>query len=193
MPSYTSHSSLVLRFSVFLVAGWRETLESALRQFHTHCKETSSTRHQYFFQTTPWSAFWQVFSVCIHYFHPDQTLTSTKCKHVPPYFRLGGVREPSTRFWLVVALRLRDKWKGSVWVHAQRPGKGLQAKQSESLRAQDSAIQKPDQNRNNTSHSLYNHPYTLNHIQLVNWTFHNYEVNIFKVLAIIYHRFHVKT
>ena len=29
--------------------------------------------------------------------------------------------------------------------HAQRPGKGLQAKQSESLRAQDSAIHKPDQ------------------------------------------------
>ena len=52
-----------------------------------------------------------------------------------------------------------------VRVHAQRPGKGLQAKQSESLRAQDSAIQKPDQNRNNF---LYNHPYVLNHIQLVN-------------------------
>ena len=69
-----------------------------------------------------------------------------------------------------------------VRVHAQRPGKGLQAKQSESLRAQDSAIQKPDQNRNNMSHSLYNHPYALYHIQLVNWTFHNYEVNIFKVL-----------
>ena len=54
-----------------------------------------------------------------------------------------------------------------VRVHAQRPGKGLQAKQSESLRAQDSAIQKPDQNRNNMSHSIYNHPYALNHIQLV--------------------------
>ena len=78
-------------------------------------------------------------------------------------------------------------------VHAQRPGKGLQAKQSESLRAQNSATQKPDQNRNNISHSLYNHPYVLNHIQLVNWTFHNYEVNIFKVLAMIYHRFHVET
>ena len=33
-----------------------------------------------------------------------------------------------------------------VQVHAQRPGKGLQAKESESLRAQNSAIQKPDQN-----------------------------------------------
>ena len=32
-----------------------------------------------------------------------------------------------------------------VRVHAPRPGKGLQAKQSESLRAQNSAIQKPDQ------------------------------------------------
>ena len=80
-----------------------------------------------------------------------------------------------------------------VRVHAQRPGKGLQAKQSESLRAQDSAIQKPDQNRNDMSHSLHNHHYALNHIQLVNWTFHNYEVNIFKVLAMIYHRFHVET
>ena len=78
-------------------------------------------------------------------------------------------------------------------VHAQRPGKGLQAKQTESLSAQNSAIQKPDQNRNNMSHSLYNHPYALNHIQLVKWTFHNYEVNIFKVLAMIYHRFHVET
>ena len=80
-----------------------------------------------------------------------------------------------------------------VRVHAQRPGKGLQAKQSESLRAQDLAIQKPNQNRNNMSHSLCNHPYALNHIQLVKWTFHNYEVNIFKVLAMIYHRFHVET
>ena len=80
-----------------------------------------------------------------------------------------------------------------VRVHAHRPRKGLQAKQSESLRTQDSAIQKPDQNRNNMSHSLYNHPYALNYIQLVNWTFDNYEVNIFKVLAMIYHRFHVET
>ena len=78
-----------------------------------------------------------------------------------------------------------------VRVHAQRPGKSLQAKQSESLRAQDSAIQKPDQNRNNMSYTLYNHPYALNHIQLVKWTFDNYEDNIFKMLAIIYHRFHV--
>ena len=77
-------------------------------------------------------------------------------------------------------------------VHAQRPGKGLQAKQSKSLRSQDSAIQKPDQNTNDMSHSLYNHPYALNHIQLVNWTFDNYEVNIFKVLAMKYHRFHVE-
>ncbi len=86
-----------------------------------------------------------------------------------------------------------DAHRRLVRAPAQRPGKGLQSKQSESLHAQDSAIQKPDQNRNNMSHSLYNHPYALNHIQLVNWTFHNYEVNIFKVLAIIYHRFHVET
>ena len=30
-----------------------------------------------------------------------------------------------------------------------------------------SAIRKMDQNRNNMSHGLYNHPYALNHIQLV--------------------------
>ena len=51
-----------------------------------------------------------------------------------------------------------DTHRQLVRVHAQRPGKGLQSKQSESLRAQDLAIQKPDQNRNNISHSLYNHP-----------------------------------
>ena len=43
-----------------------------------------------------------------------------------------------------------------------------------------------------TSHSLYNHLYALNHIQLVKWTFDNYEVNIFKVFAMIYHRLHVE-
>ena len=95
--------------------------------------------------------------------------------------------------WLRLSARLVNRDKDliattdahhrPVRVHAQRPGKGLQAKKSESLRSQDSAIQKPDQNRNNMSHSLYNHPYALNHIQLVKWTFHNYEVNIFKVLA----------
>ena len=36
-------------------------------------------------------------------------------------------------------------------------------------------------------------PYALNRIQLVKWTLHNYEVNIFKVLAMIYHWFHVET
>ena len=83
--------------------------------------------------------------------------------------------------WLRLSARLvnRDKdliattdvYHRPVRVHTQRPRKGLQAKQSENLRAQNSAIQKPDQNRNNTSHSLYNHPYVLNHIQLVKWTF----------------------
>ena len=91
-----------------------------------------------------------------------------------------------------VLIATTDAHRGPVQVHAQRPGKGLQTKQSESLRAQDSAIQKPDQNRNNMSHSLYNHRYALNHIQLLKWTFDNYEVNIFKVLTLIYHRFHVE-
>ena len=57
-----------------------------------------------------------------------------------------------------------DVHRRLVRVHAQRPGKGLQAKQSESLRTQDSAIQKLDKNRNNMSHSLYNQPSAPNHI-----------------------------
>ena len=78
--------------------------------------------------------------------------------------------ESKLLIWLRLSARLvnRDKdliaHRRPVRVHTQRPGKGLQAKQSESLRAQDSATQKPDQNRNNMSHSLYNHPYALNHI-----------------------------
>ena len=79
--------------------------------------------------------------------------------------------------WLRLSARLVNRDKDlivttdahhrPIRVHAQRPGKGLQAKQSENLRAQDSAIQKPDQNRNNMSHSLHKHPCALNHIQLV--------------------------
>ena len=61
-----------------------------------------------------------------------------------------------------------------------------------SLRAQDSAIQKLDQNRNNVSHSLQSALSTKPYIQLIKWTFDNHEVNIFKVLAMIYHRFHVE-
>ena len=112
-------------------------------------------------------------------------------------------QESKVLIWLCLSARLVNRDKDliattdvhhrPVRVHAQRPGKGLQAKWSESLHAQGSAIQKLDQNRNNMSCSLYNHPYVLNHIQLVNWTFDNYEVNIFKVLAMIYHRFHVGT
>ena len=66
--------------------------------------------------------------------------------------------------WLRLSARLVNRDKDltattdahhqPVQVHAQRPGKGLKAKQSESLHTQDSAIQKPDQNRNNMSHSL---------------------------------------
>ena len=100
----------------------------------------------------------------------------------------------STKEWEIAETGLPcDAHHWPVQVHKERPGKGLQAKQRESLRAQDSAIQKLDQNRNNMSHSLYNHPYVLNHIQLVNRTFDNYEVNIFKALAMIYHRFYVET
>ena len=75
--------------------------------------------------------------------------------------------------WLRLAARLVNTnchhWRASPASSGRRTKtrKGLQAKQSESLRAQNSAMQKPDQNRNNTSHSLYNHPYALNNIQLV--------------------------
>ena len=87
-----------------------------------------------------------------------------------------GHQESKLLIWLRLSARLVNRDKGliattdargrPVRVHAQRPGKGLQAKQSERLRTQDSAIQKPDQNRNSMSHSLYNHPYALS-IQLV--------------------------
>ena len=89
----------------------------------------------------------------------------------------AAYQESKLLIWLCLSVQLVNRNKDliattdvhhqPVLVHAQRPGKGLQAKQSESLCAQDSAIQKPDQNRNNMSHSLYNHPYALNHIQLV--------------------------
>ena len=85
-------------------------------------------------------------------------------------------QESKLLIWLRLSARLVNRDKDliatidahhrPVRVHAQRPGKGLQAKPArpkESLRAQNLAIQKPDQNRNNMSHSLYNHPYALNH------------------------------
>ena len=64
-------------------------------------------------------------------------------------------QESKLLIWLRLSARLVNRDKDLiatndahhrlVRVHAQRPGKGLQAKQSESLHAQDSAIQKPDQ------------------------------------------------
>ena len=64
-------------------------------------------------------------------------------------------QESMLLIWLRLSARLVNRDKDLiattnahhrlVWVHAQRPGKGLQSKQSESLRAQNSAIQKPDQ------------------------------------------------
>ena len=82
-------------------------------------------------------------------------------------------QESKLLIWLRLSARNRDEdlvatteaHNRPVRVHAQRPGKGLQAKQSESLRAQDSAIQKPDQNRNDMSDSLYNHSHAPDHIQ----------------------------
>ena len=72
-------------------------------------------------------------------------------------------QESNLQIWLHLSARLMNRDKDLIAatdahhrrVHAQRPGKSLQAKQSESLRAQDSAVQKPDQNRNDMSHSLY--------------------------------------
>ena len=83
-------------------------------------------------------------------------------------------QESKLLIWLHLSARLvnrdqdiiatTDVHRRLVWVHAQRSRKGLQAKQSESLHTQDSAMQKPDQNRNNMSHSLYNQPSAPNHI-----------------------------
>ena len=77
-------------------------------------------------------------------------------------------QESTLLIWLCLSARLVNRDKDLiattdahhrlVRVHAQRPRKGLQAKSSESLHAQDSATQKPNQNRNNMSQSLYNHP-----------------------------------
>ena len=80
-----------------------------------------------------------------------------------------------------------------VRVHARRPGKSLQAKQSESLHAQHSAIQKPDQTEI-TCLTIYNSPQHQTIYSTIKMNIQQlYEVNIFKVLAIIYHRFHVET
>ena len=55
-------------------------------------------------------------------------------------------QESKLLIWLRLSARLVNKdpiiatHHRPVWVHTQRPGKRLQAKQSESLRAQDSAI-----------------------------------------------------
>ena len=64
-------------------------------------------------------------------------------------------QESKLLIWLRLSARLvnRDKdqiattdaHRRPVRVHTQRPGEGLQSKQRESLLAQDSAIQKPDQ------------------------------------------------
>jgi len=67
-------------------------------------------------------------------------------------------QESKLLIWLRLSARLvnkdlvatTDAHHRPVRVHTQRPGKGLQAKQS----AQDLAIQKLDQNRNDMSHSL---------------------------------------
>ena len=87
--------------------------------------------------------------------------------------------------WLRLSARLGNRDKDLIAttdahhqpgrVHSQRPGKGLQAIKLSRMkvRPQDSTIQKPDQNRNIMSHSLYNHPYALNYIQLVKRIFDN--------------------
>ena len=71
-------------------------------------------------------------------------------------------KESKLLIWLCLSAQLVNRDKDLIAttdahhrparVHAQRPGKGLEAKQSESLRTL--AIQKPHQNRNNMSHSL---------------------------------------
>ena len=77
------------------------------------------------------------------------------------YRKRVAQQESKLLIWLRLSARVVNRDKDltattdahhrPVRVHKQRSGKGLQAKQSEILRAQDSAIQKPDQNRNNMS------------------------------------------
>ena len=115
-----------------------------------------------------------------------QSVTACHCYWLAEHIRLWTTssvlltrvvhQESKLLIWLRLSARLVNRHKDPiattdahhrpVRMHTQRPGRGLQAKQSERLRAQDSAIQKPDQNRNNMSHSSYNHPY-------VKWTFDN--------------------
>ena len=87
-----------------------------------------------------------------------------------------------------------------VWAHTQRPGKGLQAKQSWKVctpktRPYRSQIFKKDLKKKKVlimCLTVYHHPYALNHIQLLKWAFNSYEVSIFRVSAMIYHQFHVE-
>ena len=81
----------------------------------------------------------------------DLKLSQIGSSQLPPPFR--GLHSPGVKkhckiifscYFRKSSIATTDAHQRPVRVHAQRPGQGLQAKQSESLRTQDSAIQKPD-------------------------------------------------
>ena len=106
-------------------------------------------------------------SLCTRYVYRQATarycywrLCSIAVNNVKGLTDAGGVSTIEDTALDLVATT--DAHHRPVRVHAQRPGKDYKL----SLRAQDSAIQKPDQNRNNMSHSLQSALGTKPYIQL---------------------------
>ena len=67
-------------------------------------------------QSTDWIN-WKFYEVCGHlkWFSPVKSQYAlSQCQHVPPYIRFEGIVELCSRLWLVVAVRQRDKRKGSI-------------------------------------------------------------------------------
>ena len=111
----------------------------ALVLAHTKCPPlhpTGSPRRDFFFiiittasqvpellcQSTDWIN-WKFYEVCGHlkWFSPVKSqYTPSQCQHVPPYIRFEGVVELCSWCWLVVAVRQRDKQKGSILHHCVR-------------------------------------------------------------------------
>ena len=62
---------------------------------------------------------WKFYEVCGHlkWFSPVKSQYAlSQCQRVPPYIRFEGVVELCRRLWLVVAVRQRDKRKGSITI-----------------------------------------------------------------------------
>ena len=62
---------------------------------------------------------WKFYEVCGYlkwFSRVKSQYALSQCQHVPPYIRFEGVVELCSRLWLVVAVRQRDKRKGSIAV-----------------------------------------------------------------------------